>query len=194
MKMSNKFFAALPALATAAIISFSLSSCNLFESGECIQEGDKESTVFKQTSFTPTENVAHFEETSLETEIEATPAVETVAAPAISILKAEACLEIKNHEPVSAGNEFYCTDEKVWIYSKVKMEKGSSSTIKHVYFLDGREIQSIDLKVKGPTFRTRSYKSMTESMHGSWKVEIQDEAGNLLDTVEFFVEEFEGGC
>lgn len=198
MKILNNILRnALPVFATAAIMSLSLTSCGL--DSESQQQPSK--SIVKEVALktTPSMNEILDNHVALmeDGEKAMAPEATTEEAPAtseISVLKAEACLDIENHEPIASGSEFSCRDDKVWIYSKVKMEKGSKGFIKHVYFLNGREIQSIELKVKGPTFRTRSYKTMNESMGGNWKVEVQDEAGKLLDTVEFYVGDEEGGC
>lgn len=129
----------------------------------------------------------------------ATPLIEALAAVAgpdttasaaedIEVLRAEACTGIESYEPTGASSSFDKEVGRVYIYSKVKMPKGETSSINHTYFLDGKKIQTISLDVKGPTFRTRSYKTIHKGMDGEWKVEISTAGGKLLDTVTFTVD------
>ena len=110
-------------------------------------------------------------------------------------MEAVACETIENREPLYIGEGFSLDIDKVWIYSKVKLPEGTESSIQHVYYHEGKEIQTVDLTVKGPTYRTRSYKTIQTHMEGNWEVKVLDAKGNTLDTVEFMIhEEFYGGC
>ena len=105
----------------------------------------------------------------------------------LQVIEAAACRDIENHRPVESGTHFSSLNRKIWVYSRVKMPAGESAKISHVYYLNGKKIQTVELAVKGPTFRTRSYKSINQMLDGNWKVEIRSESGALLDTVEFEV-------
>ena len=105
----------------------------------------------------------------------------------LQVIESAACRDIENHRPVESGTHFSSLNRKIWVYSRVKMPTGESTKISHVYFLNGKKIQTVELAVKGPTFRTRSYKSINQMLDGNWKVEIRSESGALLDTVEFEV-------
>lgn len=191
--LNNILRNALPAFATATIIAFSLSSCSQEEANNYETEAPVVKTTMKEeASIMPSEDLNSI---GLEMEgvIEENVDTKVAAESEISIVKAVACTGIENHEPVDPDTYFDMYEGKVWVYSKVKMPKGEKGKIQHVYYLGDKEIQTIELDVKGPTFRTRSYKTMTENLCGEWKVEILTEGGKLLDTVEFSVYE-EGGC
>jgi hypothetical protein len=44
------------------------------------------------------------------------------------------------------------------------------------------------LLVKGPTYRTASYKTMNADLAGKWTVEIATENGEILEAVDFQVQ------
>lgn len=193
--LNNIFRNTLPALATAAIMSLSLTSCDISETGysESLQAETAKGSLIKTASYSAETVEAHFEEDSMEFDLPIASEEEAIAS--ISILKAEACYAIEGHEPLDPSSYFGLESDKVWIYSKVKMEKGAKGKIHHVYIHEGKEVQTVTLKVKGPTFRTNSYKTINANMEGDWKVEIRDDAGNVLDTVEFNYSEYNNiGC
>ncbi len=182
----------LPAFATATIIAFGLTSC----SQETELSNEIETPVNKVVDLsTSSDSPAKAEASVVKFEEGLADAPDTIATAQaeISIIKAVACAGIENHEPVDPSTDFEVYDDKIWVYTKVKMPKGQKGVIQHVYYLNDKKIQTIDLKVKGPTFRTRSYKTMNANLCGEWKVEILNESGELLDTVEFSNYET-GGC
>ncbi len=182
--LNNILRNALPVSAAALTIGFSLTSCSQPDA----RGTETETPIVKTSMETPA---------NLEPAIEYTEAVEspdTVAEvkESISIIKAVACEDIEGYDPVGEGTVFDVYGQKVWIYSQVKMPKGETGKIKHIYYLNDKEIQTVELDVKGPTFRTRSYKTIHENLCGDWKVEIRSEMGTLLDTVEFETYPMEG--
>jgi len=106
----------------------------------------------------------------------------------LELVRAVACTDIENREPVNEGEQFSLESGKVWIYSKVKLPAETSQTIQHIYFHEGKEVQTVDLDVKGPAYRTRSYKTIKSGMEGDWEVKIQTEAGQLLESISFSIQ------
>lgn len=168
--LNNIFRNTLPALALASVMGLGLSSCSNADA-----------------SNPETSPLADFAPAATSITVE-TPDTSASMEESIEILRAEACTGIEAYEPVGASSDFDKEVGKVWIFSKIKMPKGENSTINHVYYRNGKKIQSVNLKVKGPTFRTRSYKTIHKGMDGEWKVEITSEGGKLLDTVNFTVD------
>lgn len=167
MKTLKNFF---PALAFACLFAFGFSSCS---------EAEASNAGVLPAPATPLiEALAAVEE----------PDTSASAAVDIELLRAVACTGIESYEPVGAGSSFDREVGRVYVYSKVKMAKGERGSIKHTYYLDGKQVQSISLDVKGPTFRTRSYKTIHKGMEGDWKVEITSAGGKLLDTVTFAID------
>ena len=168
--LNNILRNALPAFAIAACLGIGLSSC-----------AEVEASNTEVTNLS--EMAVHAEHIT-----EAAPDTTANIEESIEILRAEACTGIESYEPTGAGSSFDKEVGKVWIYTKVKMPKGENSTINHTYFRNDKKIQTVILKVKGPTFRTRSYKTIHKGMDGDWKVEITTAGGKLIDTVNFTIE------
>lgn len=116
------------------------------------------------------------------------PAVDgTLTINAVTLAKANTCKTIEAHAPVDEGATFKTDVGKVWVYSKFTMDKDVTSTIKHVYYYKDKLISTVELDVKGTSFRTNSYKTITKNMVGDWKVEITAENGEIYETLNFTI-------
>jgi hypothetical protein len=58
------------------------------------------------------------------------------------------------------------------------------TTIHHVYSVDGKEIVSVPLAIKGSPWTTWSHKTVWP---GAWKVEVKDEGGKVIQSKLFTV-------
>lgn len=105
----------------------------------------------------------------------------------ITLTQSAVCRGIEDHAPVGEASTFTSEVGKVWVYTQFKMDKEVSSTIKHVYYRNGQQISEVSLKVKGPSFRTNSCKTITPKMTGNWKVEIQSGDGQIFETLTFTI-------
>lgn len=103
------------------------------------------------------------------------------AAPAIKVEKIVVAAGVENREPVGEAATFAAG--KVYTWTKISAET-TPAAIKHVYYLDGKLVREIELKVNSSPYRVWSWKNVTP---GSWKVEVTDEAGAVLATAEFTV-------
>jgi hypothetical protein len=75
------------------------------------------------------------------------------------------------------------TSVEVHYLTRVKAES-VPTTVNHVYSVDGKEVASVPLSIKGSPWTTWSRKSVWP---GSWKVELKDEAGVVIESKEFTV-------
>ena len=107
----------------------------------------------------------------------------------VTLAEVSACESIQAHAPVAAGNSFTTEVGKVWVYSKFELPLGEQATVTHVYYFKGKKISEVPLVVKGPSFRTNSYKTITPAMVGPWKVEIVAENGTVFEALEFEITE-----
>jgi hypothetical protein len=71
----------------------------------------------------------------------------------------------------------------VYFLTRVKSET-APTTISHVYSVDGKEVASVSLNVKGSPWTTWSQKTVWP---GEWKVELKDESGAVIETKTFSV-------
>ena len=61
----------------------------------------------------------------------------------------------------------------------------AGDTIAHVWLYEGRAVQTVRLRVRGPHWRTYSRKTLFVGMAGSWAVEARDASGRVLARQEF---------
>ena len=104
----------------------------------------------------------------------------------MKIVDAKAAGGVKEREPVDVSESF-SVDDKVTIWMAVRNPKGKSK-VKVVWFKDDVELNTVDINV-GKSWRWRTWARRTVPRTGDWKVEIRDEDGNTLETVEFAVDE-----
>jgi len=109
-------------------------------------------------------------------------APEVTAAPAASVelLSAAVGTGVENREIVGEGTTF--AEGQVACLTKVQTT--APTTLHHVYSVDGKEINDIALNVNGSPWRTWSRKTVWP---GAWKVEIKDDAGAVLKSIDFEV-------
>ena len=153
-------------ITSIAVLFFALTTLNLFATGGEDHESDMGCGMGEEIIETGTQTIG-----------------------AVTLAEAEICAGIEDHAPVDVSNSFSKDTEKIWVYTKFTMDKEVSSKIQHVYYLNGQKISTVELDVKGPSFRTNSYKTITEKMAGDWKVEILAEDGSLFETLTFTITE-----
>ncbi len=105
------------------------------------------------------------------------------AAPEIKVEKIAACAGVSGREPSGEASSFDASAGRVYVWTRIAAEKPPVK-IKHVYYLDGVRQAEVELAVNGSPYRVWSSKAVRP---GSWKVEVTDEAGAVLSTVEFTV-------
>lgn len=76
--------------------------------------------------------------------------------------------------------------ERVYFWTRVDgAPEGEHTPLRHVWFWRGREVQTITLSLKGPSWRTWSYKTLFGGLAGEWRVEARDAEGRLLGARAF---------
>lgn len=79
---------------------------------------------------------------------------------------------------------------RLYCYNKV-MAADAPTTITHVWIKDGTERGTITLNIGANPWRTWSNHAVEP---GSWKVEVRDASGSVIDSVAFTVTEGMGGA
>ena len=94
--------------------------------------------------------------------------------------------EVVDREPVNVFkadvrlNEF---TETMAFFSELKNMQGQ--TVKHVWRYENEVLDSIELGVTSPRYRTYSNKTILPEQVGNWRVDVVDEQGHLLAQKEF---------
>ncbi len=105
-------------------------------------------------------------------------------AGALSVESASICTGIANREAVDAGTSFSVSVGKLYCFSKIA-DIQASTEIVHVWYYGETERSRVSLGVNPPAWRTYSSKIIQAHEVGSWRVEILDASGNLLETAKF---------
>jgi hypothetical protein len=118
-----------------------------------------------------------------EPEPETPPAV-TAAAGAVKIARSALCLRVEEREPVDIDTVFPSDVGKLFAYTKVT-EVDHPTRITHVWYFGEREMARVELPVNSSGWRTWSSKKILPGWTGNWKVEVLDENGKVVKTMEF---------
>ena len=105
-------------------------------------------------------------------------------AGAASVETASICTSIADREPLDAGTRFSVSASKLYCFSKIADIQASTEVV-HVWYYGQTERARVSLGVNPPAWRTYSSKVIQAHEVGSWRVEILDASGNLLETVNF---------
>jgi cytoskeletal protein RodZ len=90
---------------------------------------------------------------------------------------------VVNHQLQDTGDRFE-EGEVVWFSTRV-LGGGPGHQVRHVWTLDGKTMQSLDLELGGPHWRTHSRKTLWG--HGNWTAEARDSSGRVLARATFTV-------
>jgi hypothetical protein len=105
-------------------------------------------------------------------------------AAALSVEDSTICTGVANREAVDAGTSFAVSVGRLYCFSKIA-DIQESTDIVHVWYYGETERARISLGVNPPAWRTYSSKIIQAHEIGSWRVEILDGSGNLLETLKF---------
>ena len=116
------------------------------------------------------------------------PVAEATAVDAhVSVLQASTCSEIINRMPAGVGNAFPSSTQRVYVWNAIEARRIPSS-IRHIYYLNGRKIGDVTLDVRAPYWRTWSYKNITDDRYrGEWRVDIASADAKVLRRLYFTV-------
>lgn len=96
------------------------------------------------------------------------------------------CTGVEDREPVGADTAFTDTVGQVYCFTTISGAE-DETTVSHVWYLNDEEKASVDLAVKGKTWRTWSSKRIPKEWDGTWKVEVKSADGSVLMSKEFIV-------
>lgn len=73
----------------------------------------------------------------------------------------------------------------LYCFSRLMTPSGTETSVKHVWYRNGKAVAEHELPVKGGSWRTQSSKSVEKSDAGAWRVDLLDAEGQLLKSVSF---------
>ena len=92
-------------------------------------------------------------------------------------------IAIDNKELSGEAAQYDSTVSRVYCWTKISADQ-APTTVKHVWYADGKKEAEVPLDIKYTSTRTWSSKSVWP---GSWKVDVTDDKGTVLSSKEFTV-------
>ena len=105
----------------------------------------------------------------------------------IKVLKATACTDVKNRNPLAGTKPIRWSMDRIYIWNLLKCESPPSS-IRHIYYFKVQKISDVLLEIRSPFWRTWSFKTLSDKRFiGPWRVDITSAEGKVLQSISFEV-------
>ncbi|MGE5190616.1 MAG: DUF2914 domain-containing protein [Gemmatimonadota bacterium] len=104
----------------------------------------------------------------------------------MTVDEAVVCTSVADRRPEGVATSFPADVGTVFAFTKV-VGGGEGSSVTHRWIRGDRTVAEVRLDVKGSPWRVWSSKKIAPAWSGPWKVEVLDDAGGVLKTVEFAV-------
>lgn len=92
---------------------------------------------------------------------------------------------VESKELMGTATEFDSSITRIYCWTKV-VAANPPSKVTHIWYADGKKEAEVPLPINYSATRTWSSKNVWP---GNWKVDVMDEAGSVLSSVEFGVHE-----
>jgi hypothetical protein len=112
------------------------------------------------------------------------PAAGAQEANRVQIVAAAICKDVVDREAVDIGTQFSNSVSRLYCFTKV-VSTEIPTEIVHVWSFGDVERARVSLAVRAATWRTYSSKAIQSHEIGSWRVDVLDTSGNLLETINF---------
>lgn len=112
------------------------------------------------------------------------PAVGAQESNKIEVVAAAICKNVVAREAMDVGNRFSNSTPRLYCFTKVAGASQPTEVV-HVWSYGDVERARISLPVHAATWRTYSSKAIQAHEIGSWRVDVLDTSGNLLETINF---------
>ena len=112
------------------------------------------------------------------------PAAGAQEANKVQVVAAAICKDVVEREAVDVGTQFSNSVSRLYCFTKAVSTKIPTEIV-HVWSYGDVERARVSLAVKAGTWRTYSSKAIQSHEIGSWRVDVQDTSGNLLETINF---------
>ena len=104
----------------------------------------------------------------------------------MTVDEAVACTSVADRKAEGAASSFPADVGRVFAYTKIK-GGAEGASITHRWIYAEKTVAEVKFPVKASPWRVWSSKGIAPAQTGAWKVEIADDAGKVLKTVEFTV-------
>ena len=112
------------------------------------------------------------------------PAAGAQEASKVQVVAAAICKNVVDREAVDVGTQFSNSVSRLYCFTKAVSTQIPSEVI-HVWSYGDVERARVSLAVNAASWRTYSSKAIQPHEIGSWRVDVLDTSGNLLETINF---------
>jgi hypothetical protein len=112
------------------------------------------------------------------------PAVRVQASNTLEVVAAAICKDVVEREAVDVANSFSTAVPRLYCFTKI-VGADQPTEVVHVWSYGDVERARVSLAVNAATWRTYSSKVIQAHEIGTWRVDVLDASGNLLDTINF---------
>jgi hypothetical protein len=114
-------------------------------------------------------------------------AMPATASAQLTVEESSVALDVIDRMPVGADSTFVPSVGRLYAWMRIAGAEGET-TVRHVWFWGDEEMADIELRLGGSPWRTWSNKAIMAEWTGDWRVEVQDAAGTVIDTIRFTVQ------
>ena len=114
------------------------------------------------------------------------PAAGAQQSDQLDVAAAAICEKVEEREAVNVGTQFTNSTPRLYCFTKI-VGAQSPTEVVHVWSYGDVERARVSLAVNSSNWRTYSSKAIQAHEIGSWRVDVLDTSGNLLETVNFEV-------
>jgi hypothetical protein len=102
----------------------------------------------------------------------------------LDVVAAAICERVEDREAVNVGTRFANSTDRLYCFTKI-VGAGSPTEVVHVWSYGDIERARVSLAINAKSWRTYSSKTIQAHEIGSWRVDVLDTSGNLLETIDF---------
>ncbi len=108
-------------------------------------------------------------------------AAEPAVVSQIEVAEAVIGTGVVDRAPQGAASSF--SQDVGTLYCFTRITGSDGETVEHVWYREGQEMARVPLQIGGPDWRTWSTKRIVSEWTGSWRVDIQQSDGSVLQSV-----------
>jgi len=112
------------------------------------------------------------------------PAAGAQEASKVQVVAAAICKNVVEREAVDVGTQFSNSVPRLYCFTKAVSTQIPTEVV-HVWRYGDVERARVSLAVNAANWRTYSSKAIQSHEIGSWRVDVLDASGNLLETINF---------
>jgi Protein of unknown function (DUF2914) len=107
-----------------------------------------------------------------------------VSAMALEVAEGVISTQIRDRQPIDTVQSYPADSGRLLCFTRITGAVGDARVF-HVWYREDQEMARIELAVKSSNWRTWSSKRLLPEWAGSWRVEVLDGEGTLLQTIPF---------